>query len=120
MLNGTKVYAIIGAAGSGKRMAAPLPKQFLTIDGKTILEKTVQKFLSNSVVDGTVIVTGADYMNLCRRFFAIEIEAGQVHLVTGGQERQDSIYNGLKVLHEIGAADSIVLIHDGEIGRAHV
>ncbi|WP_251615249.1 2-C-methyl-D-erythritol 4-phosphate cytidylyltransferase [Senimuribacter intestinalis] len=113
MLNGTKVYAIIGAAGSGKRMAAPLPKQFLTIDGKTILEKTVQKFLSNSVVDGTVIVTGADYMNLCRRFFAIEIEAGQVHLVTGGQERQDSIYNGLKVLHEIGAADSIVLIHDG-------
>lgn len=114
MLNETKVYAIIGAAGCGKRMAAPLPKQFLKIGGKTILEKTAEKFFASSVVDEIVIVTGADYTELCRRLFAIEIKDERLHIVTGGEQRQDSIYSGIKFLKEHGAkADSIVLIHDG-------
>ncbi len=114
MLNETKIYAVIGAAGSGKRMAAPLPKQFLKIGGKTMLEKTAEKFFTSSAVDQIVIVTGADYTELCRRLFAIEIKEGRLHVVTGGEERQDSIYSGIKCLKDHGAeADSIVLIHDG-------
>ena len=57
------VYVIIGAAGSGKRMGAPMPKQFLNIGGKTILEKTVDKFAALDIVSHMVVVTHADYRN---------------------------------------------------------
>lgn len=54
MLKEKKVYAVIGAAGAGKRMSAPVPKQFLRIDGKTILEITVEKFAALSIIDEIV------------------------------------------------------------------
>ena len=65
MLYDKKVYGIIGAAGSGKRMAASLPKQFLKIGGKTILETTVEKFETSSIIDKIIIVTAEDYQELC-------------------------------------------------------
>ena len=109
-----KVNVIIGAAGSGKRMGAPLPKQFLKQGGRTILEKTVEKFTGCDFVDNIVIVTGSDYQVYCEELFAETIEAGRMHVVTGGKERQDSVYQALRTLENLGAcSEDLVLVHDG-------
>ena len=114
MLKEKKVYAVIGAAGAGKRMSAPVPKQFLRIDGKTILEITVEKFAARSVSEEIVVVAAAEYIPLCRRFFAAMIDTGRLALVEGGEQRQDSIWQAINFLREKGAADdSLLLIHDG-------
>lgn len=116
MLKGKNIFAIIGAAGSGKRMAAPLPKQFHKIGGKTILEQTVETFERCPFVDQIILVTAGEYEDFCRQLFVSGIESGRIHLVHGGKERQDSIYNAVKYLDENSgsrAEDGIVLIHDG-------
>lgn len=114
MLHDRKVYAVIGAAGSGTRMAAPMPKQFIKIGGETILEKTVSVFLRHCAVDKTVVVTSSDYLEFTEELFKDAKEANRISVVCGGKQRQDSVYSGLCALREYGAQDdSIVLIHDG-------
>ena len=114
MLHDRKVYAVIGAAGSGTRMAAPMPKQFIKIGGETILEKTVSVFLRHCAVDKTVVVTSTAYLEFTEELFKDAKEADRISVVCGGKQRQDSVYSGLCALRECGAQDdSIVLIHDG-------
>lgn len=114
MLETKKVYAVIGAAGSGKRMGASLPKQFLKIGGRTILQITVEKFLQLAEVDQVIVVTSAEYLSYCNTLFEHAIGEGRLVTVTGGAERQDSVSCGIRKLREFGASDQdIVLIHDG-------
>lgn len=95
-------------------MGAPLPKQFLKIGGKTILEQTAEIFLAMEAVRSVVIVTASDYIPLTEALFSAALQRGKLQIVAGGPQRQDSIYNGLKSLRGLGATDdSLVLIHDG-------
>ena len=113
MLNGKKIYVVIGAAGTGRRMSSPVPKQFLRIDGKTILEMTVEKFSASPLIDEIVVAAAAEYQDLCRRLFADLLTAGRLSVIEGGQERQDSISRAIGFLQRKGVADeSILLIHD--------
>ncbi len=108
------VYVIIGAAGSGKRMGAPLPKQFLPLGGETILEKTVDKFVSCPIVQKLIVVTHRDYIDLCETLLAAHIQSGRLQVIPGGKERQDSVYQAISLLRQNGVgADDIVLVHDG-------
>jgi len=108
------VYAIIGAAGSGKRMGAPLPKQFLKLGGKTILEKTVNQFAGCDIIEKLIVVTHKDYIDLCETLLAEHIQSGRLQVIAGGKERQDSVYQAIDLLRQSGVAkDDIVLIHDG-------
>ena len=108
------VNVIIGAAGSGKRMGTPLPKQFLKQNGKTILEQTVEKFAGCSFVERIVIVTGEEYLDDCRRLCQGLASEDVIHVIAGGKERQDSVYNAMRYLEKQGMqAEDIVLVHDG-------
>lgn len=108
------INVIIGAAGSGIRMGAPVPKQFLKIGGQTILEKTAEKFLKAPSVGKIVIVTSPEYVPLTKELFEREEQRGKLLVVCGGKQRQDSVYQGILALRREGASDdSIVLIHDG-------
>lgn len=115
MYSDKKVYAVIVAAGSGKRMAAMLPKQFLKIGGKTILETTVDKFNDSNQVDRIIIVTAEEYFNLCCQFFREDIDSGRISIVEGGAERQDSVERALAYINQSMNPDTedIILIHDG-------
>ena len=109
-----KINVIIGAAGSGKRMGAPVPKQFLKQGGKTILEHTVQKFACCGFIHHVIIVTGEDYVDDCRNLCQNLVPKDRLHVITGGRERQDSVYQAVLFLEQQGAdADDIVLVHDG-------
>jgi len=104
-----KVGAIIPAAGRGKRIGASVPKQFLQIQGKPLLHHTLTVFASCKLIDYVVLVmprtdvdeTGDDWLNK----YEIVRE-----VVVGGEQRQDSVYNGFNSLEE---ETGIVVVHDG-------
>ena len=104
-----KVGAIIPAAGRGKRIGASVPKQFLQIQGKPLLHHTLTVFASCKLIDYVVLVmprtdvdeTADDWLNK----YEIVRE-----VVVGGEQRQDSVYNGFNSLEE---ETGIVVVHDG-------
>jgi 2-C-methyl-D-erythritol 4-phosphate cytidylyltransferase len=104
-----KVGAIIPAAGRGKRIGASVPKQFLEIQGRPLLHHTLMVFASCKLIDYVVLVMpradvdemGEDWLN------KYEIVR---KVVVGGEQRQDSVYNGFSSLEE---GTDIVVVHDG-------
>jgi len=107
-----KVYVLIPAAGMGRRMGAAINKQYLPLKDRPILAHTVSLFDRHPLVDKIYLITPADEFEICRREVLLPNAFGKVQgLVPGGAERQDSVFNALKVCG--AAADDIVLIHDG-------
>lgn len=102
--------AIILAAGQGKRMQAGKNKQFLTLEGKTVLEHTLNAFDTCTAVDGYIVVAHKDEVDFVRETYQSENHKKLLQVVCGGAERQDSVYEGLKALP---LACDYVLIHDG-------
>ena len=104
-----KVGAIIPAAGRGKRIGASVPKQFLEIQGKPLLHHTLTVFASCKLIDYVVLAMpradvdemGEDWLN------KYEIVR---KVVVGGEQRQDSVYNGFSSLEK---GTDIVVVHDG-------
>ncbi|MDU4892711.1 MAG: 2-C-methyl-D-erythritol 4-phosphate cytidylyltransferase [Clostridium sp.] len=105
-----KNIALILAAGQGKRMGAGINKQFLTLQDKPVLYHTLKAFSDNSQIDEIVLVCAEKDMDYCKNSIVKEYGFSKVKsLVSGGAERQDSVYNGLKAIKSC----DIVLIHDG-------
>lgn len=113
MYNGKKVSVIITAAGKGKRLGGPVPKQYLKIGGEPVILKAVRAFSELDEVDEVFIAAGEDYIDYCRHL-VYENKLDKVKaIVKGGNERQDSVYNALKEIERIGSDTEYVLIHDG-------
>ena len=101
-----RTAAIIVAAGSGSRFGSPTPKQFLKLNGKTVIAHTIERFAASPSIDSIVLVLSADRIG---EF----VGAGSEKLaavVPGGDSRAASVRNGLDAL-----ADDIeiVAVHDG-------
>ncbi len=110
-------------------MGAPVPKQFLRIGGRTILERTVNRFLEQDFPDRLVITLPQAQMqegiNLLRKAGIDAGTEGQsaehesrvnvpVTVVPGGSARQDSVWNALQYLQKQGfKEDDLVLVQDG-------
>ncbi len=105
--------AIIFAGGTGTRMGAGLPKQFLQINGKPILIHTLDNFQNSPSIDKIYISCKEDYIQQTEK----EIEKYQITkvkgIVAGGATSQDSIFNALSKAREENDDESVVLIHDG-------
>lgn len=105
--------AIIFAGGSGVRMGAGVPKQFLEINGKPIIIHTLQLFQYHEMIDKIYISVLKDYIPYMEELVN-EYRLGKVvKVIPGGETAQDSIYNALKVAESENPEDSIVLLHDG-------
>lgn len=105
--------AIIFAGGSGIRMGAGIPKQYLEIEGKPVLIHTLELFEEHDEIDKIYLAINADYIEYTEELiedFQITKVAG---IAEGGSSAQDSIYNALRKAREENPGDSIVLIHDG-------
>ncbi len=106
-----KTFALIVAAGRGRRFGEGLPKQYHRLAGRAVLAWTLEAFAGHPDVDAVLAVIHPDDNDLYA-----EAAAGLDLLppVPGGAERQDSVRLGLQSLAELeGAADARVLIHDG-------
>ncbi|MGA7157095.1 MAG: 2-C-methyl-D-erythritol 4-phosphate cytidylyltransferase [Acidobacteriaceae bacterium] len=107
------VYIIIPAAGIGTRMAhstGGVSKQFLQLRGLPILVHSLRAFLAVPGVTA-IYVAVRDTEQARVSAMLAEHHLSQIHVVTGGDTRQDSVANALAALSSTSASD-IVLVHD--------
>jgi 2-C-methyl-D-erythritol 4-phosphate cytidylyltransferase len=105
------IAAVFVAAGRGLRMGSDQPKQFLALGGKPILVHTLDLFLSFVDIDPIILVVAQkDLAATHSMSLPLHSFHKRIHVVTGGECRQASVFNGLQA---IDAQEGIVLIHDG-------
>lgn len=104
------VTAIVPAAGEGTRFGGAIRKQFIALNGLPILSHTVKALAASEALAAVIVVVppgeesiGQDALHRA----GVDIQA---EVVPGGQERQDSVYNGLQ---RAKPDTDLVLIHDG-------
>lgn len=105
--------AIIFAGGSGVRMGAGVPKQFLEINGKPIIIHTLQLFQYHEQIDKIYVSVLAEYISYMKELVEEYRLKKVADVIPGGETAQDSIYNALKKAESENPQDSIVLLHDG-------
>lgn len=88
------VIAVVPAAGVGKRMGADVPKQYLNLNGKTVIEHTIEKLLAVAAINKIVIAVSDDDSFI--KTLLAQWPADKVQLTLGGQERADSVLAGLE------------------------
>lgn len=99
--------AILLAGGSGSRFGADRPKQFLEVDGCTVLEHSIRAFHHSEYIDEIVIITRQDFVEEVRQMSAPYPKVK--HVRPGGKERYHSTLSALEVCTD---ADDLLLIHD--------
>ncbi|MGF6148097.1 2-C-methyl-D-erythritol 4-phosphate cytidylyltransferase [Kingella potus] len=101
--------ALIPAAGSGTRFGADKPKQYLEIHGKTVLQHTLDIFLSHPQIHYTAVILAAD-----DRIFQTAANSRLGIFRAGGASRAETVRNGLRILAEqnIAAPCDNILVHD--------
>ena len=104
-----KNVAVILAGGKGKRMNAPVSKQFIEIEGKPVIYYTLKKFENCNDIDEIVLVLPKDEVDYFVENIQSKYNFKISKIVIGGKERSDSVYNALSELEDT----DIVLIHDG-------
>jgi|SRR5687768_5319383 len=103
-----KKYAVIVAAGSGKRMGKDIPKQFLNLGAKPILYYTLEAFFSAYPDINVILVISQRYMKWGEDI-AKAFTGNSLSIVEGGNTRFQSVKNGLSQIKE----HSVIFVHDG-------
>jgi len=104
-----RCWAIIPAAGIGMRVGADIPKQYMKINGKTILEYAIDPFLRHPQVDGVMVVLAENDP----AWSDLGINGiDQLITTIGGKERFHSVLNGLIALENSVSDDDWILVHD--------
>jgi 2-C-methyl-D-erythritol 4-phosphate cytidylyltransferase len=106
-----KNFALVPAAGSGARMGAALPKQYLPLAGRPLLYHTLRQLCACAEIERVFVVLAAGdehYAQQDWQPFAGRIEP----LYCGGGTRAASVFNGLLAVRDLLAADDWVLVHD--------
>ncbi|MGH6634655.1 MAG: 2-C-methyl-D-erythritol 4-phosphate cytidylyltransferase [Gammaproteobacteria bacterium] len=104
-----RYWAVIPAAGSVARMHAPVPKQYLMLAGKTLIEHALERLGNHPWISGVVVAISAqdqwwqEVRPSCR---------APVMQVTGGSQRCHSVLAGLACLHDTARSEDWVLVHD--------
>lgn len=108
------VVALVPAAGRGERLGAAVPKAFVTVDGRTLLEHALGA-LAGSGVDRVVVAVAADRMDLARQLLGPAVtEPGgapvPVTVVTGGADRVASVAAAMR--RALRDDPDVLLVHD--------
>jgi 2-C-methyl-D-erythritol 4-phosphate cytidylyltransferase len=104
-----KFWAVVPAAGVGKRMNADRPKQYLELAGKTVIEHTLSRLLQANVFSAVAVAISAEDP------YWPELDIAKQDLIVtapGGKERADSVLSGLKVIRDKANDNDWVLVHD--------
>ncbi len=108
MMKDLKITALIASAGSGSRMGANIPKQFINIKNKPVLMHTLDVFDTCPEIDDIVIISRTDDIDYIKELLQKYNIKKVSDIVSGGDTRQKSVINGLNRVN-----GEIVLIHDG-------
>lgn len=109
MASGSQVWVLIPAAGRGMRVGATLPKQYLPLCGRAVIEHSLALFVNHARVAGIVVTLAADDRHWPELKSA---SSPRIHAVQGGAERPDSVLAGLAMLQRLADEQDWVLVHD--------
>lgn len=104
-----KNYGIILASGTGSRYNSDIPKQFIKIAGKTVLEHTVEIFENSDKIDEIILVITPDYRHIAESILLKNNFKKITKLLNGGATRKDSSYIAISSIED---DEANVLIHD--------
>jgi 2-C-methyl-D-erythritol 4-phosphate cytidylyltransferase len=102
-------YAIIVAGGTGTRMGANLPKQFMLLKGKPVIYYTIKAFIETFDDLEIILVLPAEYINTGNEIVNGYFDKKRIQITNGGETRFHSVKNGLALVEE----ESIIFVHDG-------
>jgi 2-C-methyl-D-erythritol 4-phosphate cytidylyltransferase len=103
------LWCVVPAAGRGTRFGGEIPKQYLTLSGKPLLLRTLERLAGQSQIVGLIVVIAADDS---RWPGTSSIGGKPVVTTVGGDERADSVLAGLRALPGTVRDDHYVLVHD--------
>ncbi len=103
--------ALIVAAGKGIRSKSKVPKQYLQFGHKYVLEKNIQNFIEEPLIDFVIVVINEDHKEFYEKAIAKINNPKLLPKCFGGKTRSQSVKNGLKAISEIGCKK--ILIQDG-------
>jgi len=109
MNRAVEFWAVIPAAGTGSRMQSDIPKQYLQLNGKTVIEHTLDAFCENKKIKG--IVVAVSEQDTWWKSLAISSHP-KIKTTLGGAERCHSVLNCLQFLSGMATADDWILVHD--------
>jgi 2-C-methyl-D-erythritol 4-phosphate cytidylyltransferase len=103
-------WAVIPAAGAGRRMGGDRPKQYLPLCGKPVIAHTLERVAAHPLIAGVVVAISPDD----QYWPALARQLPEIHLmvVDGGDERCHSVLNGLNHLSTVADEHDWVLVHD--------
>ncbi|MDH3713900.1 MAG: 2-C-methyl-D-erythritol 4-phosphate cytidylyltransferase [Gammaproteobacteria bacterium] len=104
-----RFWAVVPAAGSGARMRTDIPKQYLPLAGRSVLDRTLGALLAGGVFERLVVVLAAGDGHWCDSPLA---DDARVITTTGAASRCESVSNGLARLSEFADGDDWVAVHD--------
>ena len=105
--------AIILSGGTGTRMGLSIPKQYVEVNGKPVIEYCLSTLLGHDKIDIAIIAASTEWHDLIDECINKLSSSTPVYFSEPGETRQGSIINALKVAKQKGAAETdIVLIHD--------
>lgn len=106
-----RVAALIPAAGSGRRMGGEMAKPYMPLGGREILTRTLDVFENCAVIDEIWLIVAAEQRDFCRRAIVERYGFQKVRgIVTGGAERQESVWRGLQ---QVASSVDLIVVHDG-------
>jgi 2-C-methyl-D-erythritol 4-phosphate cytidylyltransferase len=105
-----RTFAIIPAAGKGKRSGFSIPKQYIKFNGKELLAYTLEVFQKNKLINEIIVAVHPDYFSLIEKIKKKYKLTKISKIVKGGKERQDSVYNALQLIK--AEKNDSVAVHD--------
>lgn len=103
-------WAVVPAAGSGSRMNSQVPKQYMVLAGKAVIEHALARLAAHPLIDGILVALAPSdtrWQDLALNF------PKPVLAIKGGAERCHSVLNALFELQKHAQRDDWVLVHDG-------
>lgn len=101
--------AIVPAGGSGSRIGARHPKQYLALAGTPLLVLTLRALLGSTAIEGVVLAVPLDRVQMTRRLLARYEVPRVLAVVAGGDERQSSVR---RALDAVPAQAELIVVHD--------
>ena len=105
-----KKYAIIVAGGKGLRMGGELPKQFIPVEGRPVLMRTLDAFHAFDSAMEIILVLPRDHQPYWQELCAEYQFAVPHRIADGGATRFHSVQNGLALVDE---PEALIAVHDG-------
>ena len=112
---------ILLSGGQGKRMGTDKAKQYLELGGKPVIEYSLEAVERSEVIDDCILVVRPEDRTYVRETILAGNRFEKVRAIAdGGRERSESVWNGLKLIHELfGGCEQgngfpdVIYIHDG-------